>query len=722
MSSKAEGRKIVMKRRIIIFGGAVALYSVLMAVSWVVGTRQAERKTEALLSYAVSDMRISLDGVIDTLLEHLASVAVRHFGKPAAYPMSEVSAVAKAFDIDELCIVDRTGRILATNDPASRGVDMNAKDETRPFAALTNGVTQVVSQPFRRHAYSNSRRKYLGVPFPNGDGYIQIGLDEARMVRMISSQLSFLFDSCLQETVCYLCADLQTGTLVSMEFAGGKAPTLAEIGFDESKMPRRDGPLPDMGGGEADETFEQTLFGRRVFCRSFVFGGHLFIMSEPEDEFFGTRNIIVATMAILMVFVLGGFAFFMDRIFLDSDQLKAFYAAEAKSRAKDMEIAKTIQTSALPLPLPDSPYYRIYASMQAAKDVGGDFYDYFHLDATHVAFLVADVSGKGVTAAFYMMTAKAIIKEALLSARDPAVALTKANTELCANNNANMFITAWVGVLDLETGIVEFANAGHNQPVKIETRGDESGQADNRLSSISEKSGPVIAFMDGIVYEGRTVQLSQGDTLFLYTDGVTEALDSKNELFGEERLMDALKVAPSSEPHSMCMVVRAAVAAFSEGVPQADDITVLAVRYVAPPLMSVRSFSPTQAGIAAASAFLDECVGKLCRAKGGNPAGLQTSLSSLHIILDEVCSNIVKHSGASGFEIDVSSRNGKITMVFIDDGVPFDPLGHADPGIDIPIEERPIGGLGIMMVKKLASSVSYHRAHGRNLFVVELSC
>ena len=126
-----------MKRRIIIFSGAVALYSVLMAVTWIIGTRQAVQKTEAMLDYAVNDMRMTLDGTIDTVLEHLASTTVRHFKKPAAYSLAEIAAVAAAFDIDELCLIDRTGLILATNDPASQGVNMNAADQTRPFAALT---------------------------------------------------------------------------------------------------------------------------------------------------------------------------------------------------------------------------------------------------------------------------------------------------------------------------------------------------------------------------------------------------------------------------------------------------------------------------------------------------------------------------------------------------------------------------------------------------------
>ena len=707
-----------MKRRIIIFGGAVALYIALMAVTWIIGTRQAERKTEAMLDYAVSDMRLTLDGAIDTVLEHLASMAVRHFKKPAAYSTAEVSAVAASFDIDEINVVDRAGRIIAANDPDCIGVDMNVKSETRPFSDLTNGVAKFISQPFRRNAYGTSRRKYLGVPFPDGDGYVQVGLDEARMDKMIASQLAFLFDAQMEETMCYLCADAKTGALVSKQLEAGMAQTLDEIGFDVAKTPEVGKPLPDVGGDEADKTFMQTLFGRRAFCRNFIFGGHRFIMIEPEGEFYGTRDMIAAVMALLLALVLGGFSLFLNRILRDADRLKAFYRAEDEARAKDMEIAKTIQTSALPVPLGANPHFRLSASMTPAKDIGGDFYDFFLLDQTHLAFMVADVSGKGVTAALYMMTAKTLLKDAILATRDLSATFSRVNAELCRNNTANMFLTAWGGVLDLETGLVTFVNAGHNPPVKIESQKSENGKSsDQRTAYVKAKSGPVLAFMDGIKYKSRTFSLNPGDTIFLYTDGVTEALDGKGELFGEERLADAINAVAEPDPKAFCNVVRMAVAAFAEGVPQADDMTVLAVEYVARPQRFVRTFPPTQEGIETASAFLDETLGRFA----SNPLNFQTAkLPTLHIILDEICSNIVKHSGASGFEMDVEllADPAGVRLTFIDDGKPYDPLTHEDPDTSIPLAERAIGGLGIMMVKKMADSVSYERVHDRNYLTV----
>ena len=267
--------------------------------------------TEALLDYAVSDIRLAMDGAIDTMLEHVAVTCARRFGRADRHTREEVDSVAHLFDIDELCIVDRAGIVIASNDPDSLGVDMNKKEATQPFAALTNGTTKVVTQPFRSHAYSKSRRKYLGVPFPGGDGYVQVGMDEARMPKMINTQLSFLFDAEMGDTVCYLCADMETGSLVSTYLEGCETPTLEEIGFDASDV------------SDPNVTFEQTLFGDKAFCRSCVFGGHRFIMVVPKAEFYGTRDVLMVVMTILLALVLGAFAVLLGRISNDAKRIKA---------------------------------------------------------------------------------------------------------------------------------------------------------------------------------------------------------------------------------------------------------------------------------------------------------------------------------------------------------------------------------------------------------------
>ena len=684
-----------------------------MGVAWVVATHQAADKTEFLLDYSTLDMRDTVSGAVDAMLFNTTKSLAHEFGSAAPHSVEELRASAASRELDELNIVDSTGHIIASSDPSCIGIDMALKPETREFNALLKpGSPPAVSQRFRRNAYGTERRKYLAVAFSGGAGYLQVGIDESRLAALLPTLLGFIFDEwMLGETGCFLCADLATGKLVSNPSRHrNEAKTLAETGFDASAAPCADEPLPDVAGLESGVTFVQRVFGEKCFCRSYVYAGHRMASIVPAREYYSHRDFLTAVLGILLLAVFGAFAWFADRIFRDSARLKAFYAAEDSRRAKDMEIAGTIQKADLPVPLQDSDSFRIHADMQPARDVGGDFYDFFRIDAGHVAFLAADVSGKGITAALYMMTAKTLIKDTLLRLRDPAKALTAANAELCASNSANMFLTVWCGVLDLETGIVSYANAGHNPPVFLPHA--DSGKTE----FLSGRSGPVLAFLDGVEYKPLKLRMKPGDTLFLYTDGVTEALDSADAMFGEERLEAALAAAGNASPETLCGTVRAAVTAFAAGRPQADDITVMAVRYVAPPLIHVRSFPPTGDGVAAASAYLDE---KLAEAAAGGSAVRETS-AKLHLILDEAASNIVKHSGASGFEVDIEFKENPsaVQLTLIDDGKRFDPLAAADPDITLDASERPIGGLGILLVKKTATSVAYNREHGRNFLTV----
>ncbi len=693
-----------MRRRILIFGAALALYAVLLSVAWTIGTNRAAKETDWQLDYAIIDLHDTLAGAIDTMLGHVARMAVRHIGSAAPLPIEEMEVGARELDIDEINVVSREGVIIASNDPSSLGVVMAGDPVMDPFMALTNGVTATVSQPFRANARNPEvRAKYLAAAFPGGDGFVQVGLDERRLSRMLPSILGYIFDEwLLGRTGFFLCADMATGRLVSNPSRHrDEARTLEDAGFRLEDTEAHEIVLDGTGAGR---TFVETLFGEKCYCRSCVFAGHRFVAALPEREYYRTRNIYAIVYSILFFIVLLSFAFFIDRIFRYSDRIKAFYETEERRRSKELAIAKTIQTSALAISIPSNTSYEIDASMQAAKEIGGDFYDYFYLDATHVAFLVADVSGKGITAALYMMTAKTLIRDMLLAEKDPATAFTRVNSELARSNSANMFLTAWAGILDLETGAVTFANAGHNPPVVV-----AKGSGPEVLDDLS---GPVLAFMDGISYRKGELTLRPGDLLFLYTDGVTEALDSRNELFGEERLINAIKVVKDPSPHMLSTVVRAAVAAFSEGVPQADDLTVLAIRYNSPPNMVTRSFPPSQEGVKAASDYIDEAM-----------ASVPGLLPKAHIILDEICSNIVRYSKATGFEVDIDLGGApdEVKLIFIDDGVAYDPLTHLDPDTTLPAAERKIGGLGIMMVKSMAKSVSYRRGQDRNILLVTLA-
>ena len=692
-----------MKRRWLIAASLLSIYATLMAVTWSIGTKQASVKTEAQLDYAIIDFRSTIGGAIDTMLGYAATSVVREFGAPAARTLDEMAALARRYDMDEINIVDRRGTIVASNDSRCLGTSMLDGEKSAEFLILTNGTRKAYSQSFRAGVHNpDVRRKYVGIAFPGGNGYVQVGLDERHLAGMLPTVLGYIFDEwLLGRTGFFLCADATTDRLISNPVRHrDEASTLAGAGFDAVAAK----PYEITGDDAAGETFVQELFGEKCYCRNYLFGGHRFIPALPEHEYYDTRMAYLTVFGVLLFLILSVVAWFLDRVFADSDRLKSFYAAEDERRAKDLLLANTIQTAALPNTMPESDYFRLYASMNTAREVGGDFYDYFPLDQTHYAFLVADVSGKGVTAALYMMTAKTLIKDMLLDEHDPAKALTRVNAELCANNPANMFLTAWVGVLDLETGVVTFANAGHNPPILA---------GGDKVEYLPERSGPILAFMDGVTYRARSIVMMPGDLLFLYTDGVTEAEDGRGGFWGDNRLLDTLSSLKEFEPEPVCKAVRSSVSEFVGLAPQADDLTVMAIKYVARPERMAKVFLPTMEGLAQAAAYLDEKLAAFGLAD--TPEAAQLS-----VILDEIGSNVVRHSGAKIFELTIDKTDSPlgVDLTISDNGSPYDPLSHVDPDTTLSAAERPIGGLGILMVKKMSNTVTYKRTGDRNVLAV----
>ncbi|MBR6873333.1 MAG: SpoIIE family protein phosphatase [Ruminococcus sp.] len=264
------------------------------------------------------------------------------------------------------------------------------------------------------------------------------------------------------------------------------------------------------------------------------------------------------------------------------DKLKEYIAEAAARIDSDLAFAKAIQSSALPSvfpPFPERKEFELYATMNTAKEVGGDFYDFFMLGDSTLGFLIADVSGKSIPGAMFMMTAKTLIKSLAESGLSPAEVFTQANEKLCEGNDAEMFVTAWLGFLDLKTGIVRVSNAGHNPPVLI-----HEGEA----KYVILRPGLMLAAMDDILYKEQTLTLQKGDMLYLYTDGVTEAMDTAEALFGEERLLKLLSFgknypAPAGDngiAGAVCAEVTETLNEFTEGAEQSDDITMLCIRYL----------------------------------------------------------------------------------------------------------------------------------------------
>ena len=247
----------------------------------------------------------------------------------------------------------------------------------------------------------------------------------------------------------------------------------------------------------------------------------------------------------------------------------------AKNRA-ELQLAREVQTAVLPagsLTVHGEFGCTVVGSMQPAKEVGGDFYDYFLIGEDKLGFVIADVSGKGIPAALFMMRAMTLISNHVLEGKSPAEALQSANIELCDNNEKGMFVTVWLGILELTTGKLEFANAAHNPPVL-----KKAGESFIFMDHKTYRRGLVLAGLPETKYRNNEISLDHGDMMFLYTDGVTEAANPKLELYGEERLLACLMENYALEPADLIRAVRADIDAFAAGAEQYDDITMLVLK------------------------------------------------------------------------------------------------------------------------------------------------
>jgi sigma-B regulation protein RsbU (phosphoserine phosphatase) len=253
-------------------------------------------------------------------------------------------------------------------------------------------------------------------------------------------------------------------------------------------------------------------------------------------------------------------------------------ATAARERIEsELRIAREIQMGILPKlfpAFPDRTEFDVYASIEPAKEVGGDLYDFFFVDDRHFCFLVGDVSGKGVPAAFFMAVTKTLLKVVAERGLDPGQVLSKVNADLAAENESCMFVTLFLAIVDIETGETRYANAGHNPPVLL-----RRGQQPEWVPPLNE---PVAGVMEGMEYSTKTMSMSPGDTLFIYTDGVTEAMDADKNMYSDPRLLDVLATLDCVTAEDLVATVDASIKAFTGGAEQSDDITMLAMQFHGP--------------------------------------------------------------------------------------------------------------------------------------------
>ena len=378
--------------------------------------------------------------------------------------------------------------------------------------------------------------------------------------------------------------------------------------------------------------------------------------------------------------------------------------AEKERIGAELGLATRIQADMLPNIFPAFPQrydFDVYASMTPAKEVGGDFYDFFLIDDTHLAMVIADVSGKGIPAALFMMMSKILIKNAALNEKKPAEALISVNNQICANNREEMFVTVWLGIVDLKTGLLTAANAGHEKPILQSPGGD--------FELINDKHGFVIGGMPGIKYKNYELQLQKGSKLFVYTDGVAEATNSANELYGVERTLNALNTASQKSPKKILETVKESVDIFVGEAPQFDDLTMLCFEYLGTEDEIV--LDATLENVEKATDYVRKYMTKL-------PLDSKTK-HHIEVAVDEIVSNVARYSygdEAGTVCLKVQTDEKSLTITVTDSGIAYNPLEKEDPDITLSAEERGIGGYGIFIVKNVMDEVSYAYEENKNIF------
>lgn len=405
------------------------------------------------------------------------------------------------------------------------------------------------------------------------------------------------------------------------------------------------------------------------------------------------------------------FSFMQQSLRKHIDELKTNTATRERIES-ELRIARTIQMGMVPKHFPTSAEHAdidIYATLQPTREVGGDLYDFF-VEQDKLYFIIGDVSGKGIPASLVMAVTCRMFRIVAPYLQTPAEIVARLNKELSENNDTMMFCTAFVGILNLKDGSLNYCNAGHNPPLVL-----SPGKAPRRLEIVSNLALGVWTEFD---YVGQSCTLEPSETLLLYTDGVTEAESPNSGFYSEERLIKLLADKATLTSEAIVETVMNDVVRYSSGGQQSDDITLLCChRPEVPKRENTRAITllNNQQEIARMADFLDQEVME------GLGLDAQKKLN-IHLALEEAVSNVINYAYPTDEEhhlrVEVEMYADRLVFKVIDSGVPFDPTQQADTDVSSPLEERPIGGLGIFLIRNIMQSVSYERDGENNVLTM----
>ena len=739
----SEGIANTFQRRLL--SCIVIAYLITSTFTLVLQNGMAQIETQEVFTISINDVETA---VREKSNHHILEIADQVKQEYENDPTVSLSALTEKYDIKEINIVYSDGIITNSTEADSINYDMNCKEQSKEFVDMLKVQDSFVQDYSPRGKDESVWRKYAAVNLATG-GFIQVGYDAEQFHEMLDE---FVIDVTKDRHVgtsgFVAVLDEQLSFVIDNDYAGKH---ISSIGIDPSGEMAQGQTATKLYYADVVDGISD-LSSEHMYVFKFV-EGYCLIAAMPVAEAMFMRDASMLTSIFMQVIIFATLFVFIyiliKRVIINnlqkindtlgritkgdlnvtvdvrsnrefsslSDDINSTvntlkrYIAEAAARIdKELEYAKQIQLSALPTNFPENEDYKIYAQMIAAKEVGGDFYDFYKLNDTTVAFLAADVSGKGIPAAMFMMTAKTIIKDLAESGMTVNDIFTKANEKLCENNESGMFVTAWMGILDLTTGKMQFANAGHNPPLIKRVNGD--------FEYLKTRAGFVLAGMEGVRYRVGELMIHPGDRLFLYTDGVPEATNTENKLYGEDRLLAFMNQNASAEATEFLPALKANIDEFVGEAPQFDDITMLMFDYKPKQggvNMMNKTFPAKVEALSDVLGFVDQTLESYeC------PMKIQTAIC---VAIEEVFVNVAHYAYGEGegdmtLGIGFDTESREIIFQMKDKGTPFDPLKKPDPDITLSAEEREIGGLGIFITKKTMDSVIYAYENGENILTM----
>lgn len=725
----------------------IIAYIITSIFTFILQNGMSKIQTEEVFRTAIDDVNKDVREKSDEYMLMVAEVIAMIYKENPVVPLEELAADNFVAEIN---IVTNDGFIMtSTNPEVSGNFNMYDTEQSKEFMILTQGESYFVQEYGPMGKDGVTMRKYAGIALEGG-GFIQIGYDREQ------------FHSILNEFVVDVTKNRRVGSagFIAVCDEGLNLITDDEMdGFPVSTIGIN--PTKEMKYGLSSSIIHETTIvneatnysEKYMYVYSFV-EGYCIIAAIPKEEAMFMRDasfynsvfmqVLIFTAMFLFVYVLikkviinnlnrinnslgkitegdlnvvvdvrtnKEFASLSDDINSTVDRLKEHIAEAAARIDKELEYAKQIQLSVLPSNFPTSENYEVNATMVAAKEIGGDFYDFYKINDKTVAFLIADVSGKGIPAAMFMMTAKTIIKDLAEAGMEVNDIFTRANEKLCENNESGMFVTAWMGILDVETGKLTYANAGHNPPLLLKAGGE--------FEYLKSKAGFVLAGMEDFRYRVNELTLSAEDRIFLYTDGVTEATDSNNELYAEDRLLATINRNKKVGAVDLLPIIKSDIDSFVGDAPQFDDITMLIFDYKqkkgSDNNMTTKVFPAKTDELDNVLAFVEESFESL-------GASMKVTMS-VCVAIEEVFVNVAHYAypdrdGNVAFDICFNEESREVTFKMSDEGVPFNPLEREDPDITLSADERQIGGLGIFITKKTMDRVDYVYENGKNILTM----